>query len=88
MDIGTLGASAGDDALGREVEDLVEYLASELGIGRCALHQGVQIIDVPPFGSGFCHDLLSQNVKGRHRRQDRVEPACFGCREQRSALDK
>ena len=88
MYIGALGASAGNDAFGGEVEDFVEYLASQFGIGRCTLHQGVQVVDIPPFGRGFGHDLLSQNVERRYRRQDGVESARFGGREQRRTLDK
>ena len=82
------GAAAGLDATGNQFDDLVELGAFELGEGRRAPHEVVQVVGLPLLRAGFGDDLLGEDVERQARELDRVELACTHRGEERGAFDE
>ncbi len=84
---GTL-AAAGLDAVGDQVDDIVELLAGELGVRRGAPHQLVELVRAPFPRRDLGHHLLRGDVERELGWLDGVESARAYGREQRRALDQ
>ncbi len=56
--------------------------------GRRAAHQPEEIVFLPGLRRAGGHDLLGEDVEGRHRRQDPVEPAMPDTPHQARTLDE
>ena len=74
------------NAVREHLEHGVEVGAGQVGIGRGATDERVEVIFSPRLADGGGHDLLGQDVERRHRRQHAVEPAGAHAAQERRAL--
>ena len=88
MQVGSPPSPPGGDALGDQLDDVVEVLSAERFERSGPADEVEQLVLGPFFGGAFRHDLLGHDIQGRDWLDDRVQAAGSGSLEQRRALDE
>jgi len=86
VEVGGATTTAGRDAVGEHVHDVVEILTSELREGSSAAHELVERVFLPFFAAAGGDDLLRQDVEGRLRRRHQIEMPRRDTAQQRGTL--
>jgi hypothetical protein len=76
------------DPLREHLDHGVEVRAGEVGEGRGLAREREELVLAPGLARAGGDDVLGQDIEGRHRRQDAVEPARAHAAQERRALDQ
>ncbi len=88
VQVGRAAAAPGADALGHQLDDLVEVLPRQAGERRRPGDQLEQAVLRPVLGRALGHHLLRHDVQRPVRHDDRVQPARPDPAQQGRALDQ